>query len=45
MPEISGLQVSRTIKEQPDYQSLPIILVSAWFCGKASQVLICKASS
>lgn len=29
MPEISGLQVSRTIKEQSDYQSLPVILVSA----------------
>ena len=29
MPEISGLQVSRQIKEKPDYQSLPILLVSA----------------
>ena len=29
MPEINGLQVSRTIKEKPDYQSLPILLVSA----------------
>ena len=29
MPEISGLQVSRTIKEQSNYQSLPVILVSA----------------
>lgn len=29
MPEVSGLQVSRNIKDQPDYQSLPILLVSA----------------
>lgn len=29
MPEISGLQVSRQIKEKPHYQSLPILLVSA----------------
>jgi CheY-like chemotaxis protein len=29
MPEINGLQVSRKIKEKPDYQSLPILLVSA----------------
>ncbi|MGF1589335.1 MAG: response regulator [Pleurocapsa sp.] len=29
MPEINGLQVSRQIKEKPDYQSLPILLVSA----------------
>ncbi len=29
MPEISGLQVTREIKTKPDYQSLPILLVSA----------------
>lgn len=29
MPEINGLQVSRQIKQKPDYQSLPILLVSA----------------
>lgn len=29
MPEVNGLHVSRTIKEKPDYQSLPILLVSA----------------
>lgn len=29
MPEIDGLQVSRQIKQQADYQSLPILLVSA----------------
>lgn len=29
MPETNGLQVSRHIKEQSDYQSLPILLVSA----------------
>ena len=29
MPEVSGLQVSRRIKDKPDYQSLPILLVSA----------------
>ncbi len=29
MPEVSGLQVSRKIREKPDYQSLPILLVSA----------------
>ena len=29
MPEVSGLQVSRNIKDKPDYQSLPILLVSA----------------
>ena len=29
MPEVNGLQVSRKIKEKPNYQSLPILLVSA----------------
>lgn len=29
MPEISGLQVARNIKKKEDYQSLPILLVSA----------------
>ena len=29
MPEVSGLQVSRNIKDKPEYQSLPILLVSA----------------
>ena len=29
MPGINGLQVARKIKEKPDYQSLPILLVSA----------------
>jgi len=29
MPEISGLQVSRNIKQQQNFQSLPILLVSA----------------
>ena len=29
MPEVSGLQVSRKIKDRPEYQSLPILLVSA----------------
>ena len=29
MPEVSGLEVSREIKTKPDYQSLPILLVSA----------------
>ena len=29
MPDINGLQVSRKIKQKPDYQSLPILLVSA----------------
>lgn len=29
MPEVSGLQIAREIKEKQDYQSLPILLVSA----------------
>ena len=29
MPEVSGLDVSREIKTKPDYQFLPILLVSA----------------
>ncbi len=29
MPEVSGLEVAREIKTKPDYQSLPILLVSA----------------
>ena len=29
MPEISGLQVARNIKQQQNYKSLPILLVSA----------------
>ncbi|MEM7590883.1 MAG: response regulator [Cyanobacteria bacterium P01_A01_bin.83] len=29
MPEISGLQVSQSIKQQQSYESLPILLVSA----------------
>ncbi len=29
MPEVSGLEVSREIKAKPNYQSLPILLVSA----------------
>lgn len=29
MPELSGLQVSRNIKQQRNHQSLPILLVSA----------------
>ena len=29
MPEISGLQVARKIKQESDYASLPILLVSA----------------
>ncbi len=29
MPEVSGLDVAREIKTKPDYQSLPILLVSA----------------
>lgn len=29
MPETSGLEISRTIKEKPNHKSLPILLVSA----------------
>ncbi|MEM8718011.1 MAG: response regulator transcription factor [Cyanobacteria bacterium P01_G01_bin.39] len=29
MPEVSGLQVSQSIKQQQSYESLPILLVSA----------------
>ena len=29
MPEISGLQVAKNIKQQQNYESLPILLVSA----------------
>ena len=43
MPEISGLQVSRTIKEESGYQSLPIILVSAIDRLKDEQLKSSKA--
>lgn len=43
MPGISGLQVTRTIKEQSDYQSLPVILVSAIDCLKDEQLSKSKA--
>ena len=29
MPEMNGLQVAHTVKEELDYQNLPILLVSA----------------
>ncbi|MEL6441002.1 MAG: response regulator [Cyanobacteria bacterium J06621_8] len=44
MPKVSGLQISRTIKEQPDYQSLPIILVSAIDRLKNEQLSKSKAN-
>lgn len=38
MPETNGLQVSRHIKEQSNYQSLPILLVSALDCLQQEQL-------
>lgn len=43
MPEISGLQASRQIKERSDYQSLPVILVSALDRLKDEQLVNSKA--
>ena len=43
MPETNGLQVSRHIKEQSNYQSLPILLVSALDCLQQEQLDRSKA--
>ena len=43
MPEISGLQIARKIKEQSDYQALPILLVSAIDRLEEEQLLKSKA--
>lgn len=43
MPEISGLQVSRNIKQKEDYESLPILLVSAVDRLKDEQLYNSKA--
>ena len=43
MPETNGLQVSRHIKEQSNYQSLPILLVSALDCLQQEQIDKSKA--
>ncbi len=43
MPETNGLQVSRHIKEQSNYQSLPILLVSALDCLQQEQLDTSKA--
>ena len=43
MPETNGLQVSRHIKEQSDYQSLPILLISALDCLQPEQLDKSKA--
>lgn len=43
MPEISGLQVARTIREKPGFQSLPILLVSAVDHLKDEQLSASKA--
>ena len=43
MPETNGLQVSRHIKEQYNYQSLPILLVSALDCLQQEQLDRSKA--
>lgn len=43
MPEISGLQVARKIKEQSDYKALPILLVSAVDRLEDEQLLKSKA--
>ena len=43
MPETNGLQVSRHIKEQSNYQSLPILLVSALDCLQQEQLDKSKA--
>ncbi|MBE9043209.1 response regulator [Pleurocapsales cyanobacterium LEGE 10410] len=45
MPEISGLEVARQIKERPDYQSLPILLVSAVDRLKEEQIAESKADA
>ncbi len=43
MPETNGLQVSRHIKEQSGYKSLPILLVSALDCLQQEQLDRSKA--
>ena len=43
MPETNGLQVSRHIKEQSNYQSLPILLISALDCLQPEQLDNSKA--
>ena len=43
MPGIDGLEVSHRIKQKPDYQSLPIILVSAVDQLKEHQLSYSKA--
>lgn len=43
MPETNGLQVSRHIKEQSNYRSLPILLVSALDCLQQDQLDKSKA--
>ena len=43
MPETNGLQVSRHIKEQSNYRSLPILLVSALDCLQQEQLDRSKA--
>ena len=44
MPEISGLQVSRNIKQRQDYASLPILLISAVDRLKNEQIQKSKAN-
>ena len=44
MPEINGLQVARNIKQKKDYQSLPILLVSALDRLKEEQLNSSKAN-
>lgn len=43
MPEISGLQVAKNIKQQQNHQSLPILLVSAIDRLKDEQLAQSKA--
>ena len=43
MPEISGLQVARRIKEKLDFENLPILLVSAVDRLKDEQLIKSKA--
>ena len=43
MPETNGLQVSRHIKEQSNYKSLPILLISALDCLQPEQLDRSKA--
>ena len=43
MPGVSGLEITRKIKDESDYRSLPVVLVSAIDCLRDEQLLSSKA--